>query len=81
MSTEDVPATDNLLDISQEVCPMSFILTKQAITCINTGESLEVVCGSGDPVRNISIQLKEEGHTISNVKREGDSFRLTVTKG
>ncbi|MBI3794964.1 MAG: sulfurtransferase TusA family protein [Nitrospinae bacterium] len=77
------PATiaDKFIDISNEVCPMSFVLTKLAIEELADGQVLELVCGAGDPVRNISIQLKDEGHTIINVKREGEKhFRLQIRK-
>jgi TusA-related sulfurtransferase len=73
---------DHLLDISEEVCPMSFVLTKVALDDLENGQTLEIVCKSGDPIRNISIQLKDEGHLITDVKKQGDThFRLTVVKG
>jgi TusA-related sulfurtransferase len=72
---------DKFIDISNEVCPMSFVLTKLALEEMEDGQILELVCGSGDPVRNISIQLKDEGHQIISVKREGEKhFRLQIKK-
>ncbi len=72
---------DKFIDISEEVCPMSFVLTKLAIEELADGQVLELVCQTGEPVKNISIQLKEEGHTIVSVKKEGEShFRLQVRK-
>ncbi len=73
--------TDLFLDISNEVCPMSFVLTKLALEKIELGQMLELVCQAGEPVRNISIQLKDEGHEITSVKKEGDNlFRIFVIK-
>lgn len=74
-------AADSFLDISQEVCPMSFVLTKLALEELFDGQVLEVLCQSGDPVRNISIQIKDEGHAVVAVKREGEQlFRLMIRK-
>lgn len=72
---------DLFLDISEEVCPMSFVLTKLEIEKLEIGQILELVCKAGEPVRNISIQLKDEGHEIKTVKKEpGNMFRITVMK-
>jgi len=72
---------DKFIDISEEVCPMSFVLTKLALEELAEGQVLELVCQSGEPVRNISIQIKEEGHTVISVKKEGDKlFRLQIRK-
>lgn len=74
-------AADKFIDISSEVCPMSFVLTKLALDELDDGQVLELVCQAGDPVRNISIQLKDEGHMIISVKKEADgNFRLKVRK-
>jgi tRNA 2-thiouridine synthesizing protein A len=72
---------DKFIDISSEVCPMSFVMTKLALEELEEGQVLELVCGAGEPVRNISIQLKDEGQTIISVKKEGEKhFRLQIRK-
>jgi tRNA 2-thiouridine synthesizing protein A len=72
---------DKFIDISNEVCPMSFVVTKLALDELGDGQILELVCGAGEPVRSISIQLKDEGHAIVSVKREGEKFfRLQIRK-
>lgn len=74
-------AADKFIDISTEVCPMSFVLTKLALDELEDGQVLELICQAGDPVRNISIQLKDEGHLIVSVKKEADgNFRLKIKK-
>jgi len=81
MSMAEAIVSDKFIDISEEVCPMSFVLTKLAIDELSDGQVLELICQAGEPVRNISIQLKEEGHTIVSVKKEGEKhFRLQVRK-
>ncbi|MBI5179570.1 MAG: sulfurtransferase TusA family protein [Nitrospinae bacterium] len=74
-------AADKFIDISEEVCPMSFVLTKLALEELGDGQVLELLCQSGEPVRNISIQIKEEGHMVISVKKEGEAFfRLQIRK-
>jgi tRNA 2-thiouridine synthesizing protein A len=80
MTTTTITA-DKFIDISSEVCPMSFVLTKMAVEELADGQVLELLCGAGEPVRSISMQIKEEGHTIISVKKEGEKhFRLQIRK-
>jgi TusA-related sulfurtransferase len=82
MTADKTISADHFLDISDEVCPMSFVLTKVALDDLKDGQTLDIICKVGDPIRNISMQLKEEGHLITDVKKQGDThFRLTVVKG
>jgi tRNA 2-thiouridine synthesizing protein A len=80
MMVEAIKA-DKFIDISNEVCPMSFVLTKLALEELEDGQVLELLCGAGEPVRSISIQVKEEGHLVVSVKKEGEKFfRLQIRK-
>ena len=73
--------SDKFIDISEEVCPMSFVLTKQAIEELEDGQILELVCQAGESMRSISMQMKDEGHLVKDVKKEDDThFRLKIEK-
>ncbi len=81
MENEPDLKADLFIDISDEVCPMSFVKTKLALDKIESGQVLELICQAGDSVKNISIQLKDEGHLIKGVKRESeDIFRIKILK-
>jgi len=82
MSQEADLKVDEFLDICEEVCPMSFILTKKRLDSLEDGQVLEVLCQAGESLRSISIQMKDEGHLIKSVKREDENhFRIQIVKG
>ena len=39
-----------------------------------------MVLDSGEPIQNVPKSVKEEGHRIVQVQREGDHFRLKIER-
>jgi tRNA 2-thiouridine synthesizing protein A len=74
-----VPA--RLADLTDEVCPMTFVKAKLHLEQLAEGETLEIVLRDGDHMRNVPRSLKEDGHRIEAVRREGERFHLLVRKG
>jgi len=71
-----------ILDLTGEVCPMTFVKTKMKLDEMESGQILEVILPSGEPMRSVPISIKEEGHKIVKVhKEDGSRFRLTIEKG
>ena len=61
---------------------MTFIKTKLRLEVLKTGEKLEVLLRDGEPFKNVTRSLKEEGHKIVCVDRLDDqSFKLIIEKG
>lgn len=69
------------LDLRGIMCPINFVKTKLKLETLEAGEILEVILDSGDPIQNVPKSIKEEGHKIVEVKKEGEHFRLKVQKG
>jgi tRNA 2-thiouridine synthesizing protein A len=78
MSTPQVKAT---LDITQDVCPITFVKTKLKLEELAPGEVLEVLLKDGEPIENVPRSVKGEGHRILEVARLGDKYRLLIEKG
>lgn len=72
--------SDATLDLRGVMCPINFVKTKLKLEGMNPGEVLEVILDSGDPIQNVPKSIKEEGHKIVEVKREGDYFRIKVQR-
>lgn len=72
---------DAVLDITNEVCPMTFVKTKLKLETLEPGQHLEVIMNDGEPMRNVPRSLKEEGHKIVGTKKERNIFHLIVEKG
>ena len=47
--------SDEVIDIRDVVCPMTFVKTKAAIDELDVGQILEVVMNDGEPVQNLSL--------------------------
>lgn len=78
-------AADHYLDISQLVCPMTFVRTKLLIERIGVGEIAEIRLNAGEPLKNVPRSLREHGHEILAIVAEGGTpaattYRLRVRK-
>jgi tRNA 2-thiouridine synthesizing protein A len=71
--------SDSTLDLRGVMCPINFVKTKLKLEAMNPGEILEVILDSGDPIQNVPKSIKEEGHKIVEVKKEG-FFRIKVQR-
>lgn len=72
--------SDASIDLRGVMCPINFVKTKLKLEAMNPGEILEVILDSGDPIQNVPKSIKEEGHKIVEVKKEGEFFRLKVQR-
>ena len=52
------------IDITSELCPLTFVKTKLALETLKDGEILEVRLKGKEPLENVSLSAKEHGHTI-----------------
>lgn len=92
MSPARTPGADqaepaDILDITAETCPMTFVRVKLAIERLQPGEVLEVRLKGNEPLRNVPRSLTEHGHTILELAPETPgapgpltSYRLRVRK-
>lgn len=62
--------TDYFLDITGEVCPMTFVKTKLHIEKMRAGETLEVRLIGAEPLRNVPRSVRELGHEIVSLAPE-----------
>jgi len=72
--------TTTLLDITGDVCPMTFVKVKMGLQRIATNGILNVRLKE-EALKNVISSLKTEGHRVTNVSREEGIFLLEVTKG
>lgn len=68
------------LDLSGVLCPINFVKVKLAMEELQNGELLEVILDDGEPMANVPKSIKEEGHKIIKVEKQGEQYRLTVEK-
>jgi TusA-related sulfurtransferase len=74
----DVTAT---IDITREVCPMTYVRTKLKLESLVDGAVLEVLLKGAEPLKNVPRSAREEGHEVLALEARPDgSHRLLIRK-
>ncbi|CAA7624520.1 sulfurtransferase TusA family protein [Magnetospirillum sp. UT-4] len=73
------------LDITGEVCPMTFVRTKLLVERMQPGEIAEVRLKGHEPLTNVPRSVAELGHEIVSLEAEVEGgaqgvHRLTIRK-
>ena len=72
---------DDIVDITDKVCPLTFVKAKVAIDELEDGEVIAIRMNDGEPVQNVPRSIKEEGHQILKlVNNEDGTYNLIVKK-
>jgi TusA-related sulfurtransferase len=72
---------DDVVDITDVVCPTTFVKAKVALEELDDGQILSVRMNDGEPVQNVPRSIKEEGHQILKlIDNEDGTFTLIVKK-
>ncbi len=72
---------DEFVDVTDVVCPVTFVKAKVALDEIDEGQILRIHLNGGEPAGNVPRSLKEEGHEILKLADNGDgTFDLYVRK-
>ena len=72
---------DDEVDITDKVCPMTFVKAKVAIDELDDGEILAIRMNDGEPVQNVPRSFKEEGQQVLKLIDNGNgTYDLIVKK-
>ena len=66
------------LDITREVCPMTFVRVKLKLETLAPGARLEVVLKGTEPLTNVPRSAAEQGHQVISLTPAGDGTHLLV---
>jgi len=72
--------SDHAIDITSEVCPMTFVRTKLKLERMRPGEVLSVRLRGEEPLRNVPRAAREEGHTILGIEDDGEAHIVTIRR-
>jgi tRNA 2-thiouridine synthesizing protein A len=70
---------DHDIDITGEVCPMTFVRTKLRLERMQPGETLAVRLRGEEPLRNVPRAARDEGHAILAIEADGDA-RIVIIR-
>ena len=69
------------IDITKEICPMTFVKTKLKLETMSPGQVLEVTLREGEPLINVPRSVEQEGHKVLDIHREeGDLFKILIER-
>jgi sulfite reductase (ferredoxin) len=72
-----------LYDLRGVACPLNYVKTKLKLEMMETGEQLEVWLDAGEPIKNVPMSLKNDGHKIllqEALEPEASHYRVLVEK-
>jgi TusA-related sulfurtransferase len=61
---EAATVPDREIDITGDLCPMTFVRTRLALDRMSAGQILKVRLRGDEPLRNVPRTAQEQGHTV-----------------
>jgi len=77
---ESVLTADRDIDITRDVCPMTFVKTRIALDRLAPGQTLLVRLRGEEPSRNVPRTATEQGHTVLEQRDEADGSKLLLIR-
>ncbi len=72
---------DETVDITDKVCPLTFVKAKAAIEEMDLGQVIAIRMNDGEPVQNVPRTIKDEGQQILKLlNNEDGTYTLIVKK-
>jgi len=79
--SSDCPVCPATVDITREVCPMTYVRVKLAMEKLEPGRLLEVWLKGDEPLKNVPQSARDEGHTVLALENHGERSRLLLKVG
>lgn len=72
---------DEIVDITDKVCPLTFVKAKVSLDELEIGHVLAVRMNDGEPVQNVPRSMKDEGQQVLKLTNNNDgTYTLYVKK-
>lgn len=66
------------IDITDDICPMTFVKTKLKLEKMARGEILEVRLCEGEPLSNLPRSVTQEGHKVLSIVKEQGRYHKVI---
>jgi tRNA 2-thiouridine synthesizing protein A len=73
-------SADRSIDITSDVCPMTFVKTRIALDRLAPGQTLLIRLRGEEPLRNVPRTAVEQGHTVLDQHEETDGTTLLLLR-
>ena len=68
------------LDITKDRCPMTFVKTKLKLEELESGDTLEILLTTGEPLNNVPRTATEQGYTVLETTLVKDNIYKVVIR-
>ena len=68
------------IDITKEICPMTFVKTKLKLETMDIGQILEVKLREGEPLANLPKSVEQEGHRVLDIFKEDPFYKILIER-
>ena len=72
-----------VLDLRGVMCPLNYVKTKLKLEMMDDGERLEVWLDAGEPIKNVPMSLRNDGHKVLGedpLEADEQHFKVLVEK-
>lgn len=76
MTDAGSPPPDLFLDITPDVCPLTFVKTRLLLEKMTPGQTAEVRLNDGEPLKNVPRAVEEHGHAVLSLAPETEGARI-----
>ena len=77
---EQAGVVDRELDITRDLCPMTFVRTRLALDRMAPGQTLRVTLKGEEPLRNVPRTATEQGHAVLSLDTGPDGVSVLVIR-
>jgi TusA-related sulfurtransferase len=73
---------DYVLDITRDVCPLTFVKTKLLLERMSPGQTAEIRLKGAEPLENVPRSVRDHGHDVLSLIPDGaeDCHLLMIRK-
>jgi tRNA 2-thiouridine synthesizing protein A len=68
------------IDITNDICPMTFVRTRLALDKMAPGETLLVKLKGEEPLRNVPRTATEQGHDVLSLATDADGISVLLIR-
>lgn len=73
---------NHTLDITRDVCPLTFVKTKLLLERMSPGETAEIFLKGTEPLENVPRSVRDHGHDVVSLVPDAsdDTYTLIIRK-
>ena len=77
---DSILTADRTIDITADLCPMTFVKTRMALDRLSVGQTLLVRLRGAEPLLNVPRTAREQGHQELDRREDEDGSTLLLLR-